>query len=50
MSIALDDAEIRFVEATDGRGEGVSGLELVATQSGDFEICGVRISLISDSG
>ena len=50
MSIALDDAEIRFVEATDGRGEGVSGLELVAAQSGDFEICGVRISLISDSG
>ena len=49
-SIALDDAEIRFVEAADGRGEGVSGLELVAAQSGDFEICGVRISLISDRG
>jgi hypothetical protein len=49
-SIALDDAEIRFVDATDGRGEGVSGLELVAAQSGNFEICGVRISLISNGG
>ena len=49
-SIALDDAEIRFVDAADGRGEGVSGLELVAAQSGNFEICGVRISLISNGG
>ena len=47
-SIALDNAEIRFVEATDSRGEGVSGLELVAAQSGDLEICGIRVSMISD--
>ena len=47
-SIALDNAEIRFVEATDSRGEGGSGLELVAAQSGDLEICGIRVSMISD--
>ena len=29
LTIALDDARLRFVEATDGRGEGLGGLDLV---------------------
>ena len=27
-TIALDDAELRFVEATDGRGDGLGGLDV----------------------
>ena len=43
--VPLDEGEVRFVEVVDGRGEGVSGMELAATRPGDFEISGVRISL-----
>ncbi|MCH2411967.1 MAG: hypothetical protein MK189_03225, partial [Acidimicrobiales bacterium] len=47
-TVPLDEGEIRFVEVVDGRGEGVSGLELVAARPGDIEISGVRISLVAD--
>ena len=32
-TIELDNARVRFVEATDGRGEGLGGLDLVATDA-----------------
>jgi hypothetical protein len=48
-TIHLDEGEIRFVAATDGRSEGVSGLELSATRSADIEISGVRISLVAET-
>jgi hypothetical protein len=32
--IALDDASLRFVEAADGRGEGLAGLELACPDKG----------------
>ena len=47
-TVPLDEGEVRFVEVLDGRGEGVSGLELVAARPGDLEISGVRISLVAD--
>ena len=47
-SVPLDEGEVRFVEVVDGRGEGVSGMELAATRPGDFEISGVRISLVAE--
>ncbi len=34
QAIDLDDAEIRFVPVTDGRGEGVGGFDVVATDRG----------------
>jgi len=46
--VPLDEGEVRFVEVVDGRGEGVSGMELAATRPGDFEISGVRISLVAE--
>ena len=43
--VLLNEGEIRFVEATDGRGEGVSGLEFRSDRSTDLEIGGVRMVL-----
>jgi hypothetical protein len=47
--IPLDDAILRFTEATDGRGEGLGGLDLAAADSsraGLVQICGIRFRLI----
>ena len=44
--LPLDEGEVRFVEALDGRGEGVSGLELAASRNARFELGGVRVSLV----
>jgi hypothetical protein len=47
--IALDDATLRFTEATDGRGEGLGGLDLACadrTRAGLVQICGIRFRLI----
>jgi hypothetical protein len=47
--IALDDATLRFVEATDGRGEGLGGLDLACAdpaRGGLVEICGIRFRLV----
>lgn len=43
--VLLNEGEIRFVEATDGRGDGVSGLEFRSDRSADLEIGGVRVAL-----
>ena len=46
--IALDDAALRFTEATDGRGEGLGGLDLTCadrTRAGLVQICGIRFRL-----
>ena len=48
-TLSLDNATIQFVEATDGRGEGLAGLYL-APGSGpalrrELEICGMRITV-----
>ncbi len=44
--LPLDEGEVRFVEALDGRGEGVGGLELAASRNARFELGGVRVSLV----
>ncbi len=47
--IALDDATLRFTEATDGRGEGLGGLDLAcadSTRAGLVQICGIRFRLV----
>lgn len=49
-TIALDEGEVRFVEVTDGRGEGVSAVELVGDQSEELEISGVRILVSPKEG
>lgn len=47
-SIALDDATLRFVEATDGRGEGLGGLDVAVVDRDRLlaaaEQRGVRVS------
>lgn len=46
--IALDDAALRFTEATDGRGEGLAGLDLACAdpaRAGLVQICGIRFRL-----
>jgi hypothetical protein len=61
--IALDDATLRFAPATDGRGEGLGGLDLacadparvlvaaqsrgVPTRAGAVLICGIRFRPVS---
>jgi hypothetical protein len=48
--IELDDAILRFTEATDGRGEGLAGLDLACTdpaRRGLVLICGIRFRLLS---
>jgi hypothetical protein len=55
-TIQLDNATLRFVEATDGRGEGLGGIDLIAagrtdsTQSGSIEppatVGGLRVTLV----
>lgn len=48
--IALDDATLRFTEATDGRGEGLAGLGLACAdpaRRGLVLICGIRFRLIA---
>jgi hypothetical protein len=47
--IALDDATLRFVEATDRRGEGLEGLDLACAdpgRAGLVQICGIRFRLV----
>lgn len=48
--IALDDATIRFVPDTNGRGEGLAAASLVATDRGrageTIEVCGFRFELV----
>ncbi|MGH7421544.1 MAG: VOC family protein [Candidatus Rokuibacteriota bacterium] len=47
--IALDDATLRFTEATDGRGEGLGGLDLASADlalAGLVQICGIRFRLV----
>jgi hypothetical protein len=47
--ITLDDATLRFVEATDGRGEGLGGLDLTCadpSRAGLARICGIRFRLL----
>lgn len=48
--IALDDAVIRFVEATDGRGDGLAAADLVASdraRAGEtIDLCGTRFNLV----
>lgn len=48
--IALDDAVIRFVEATDGRGDGLAATDVVATdraRAGEqIELCGTIFRLV----
>jgi hypothetical protein len=45
--IALDDSEIRFAEAADGRGDGVSALEITGSPKGpgSFDVAGISINL-----
>lgn len=49
-SIALDDGMIRFVPATDGRGDGLAAVDLVAvdrSRAGETHtICGTRFNLV----
>jgi hypothetical protein len=48
--IAVDDATLRFAEATDGRGEGLAGLDLACAdpaRRGLALICGIRFRLVS---
>ncbi len=49
-TITLDDADIRFVKATDGRGDGLAAADLVATdrsRAGEtLELCGTRFNLV----
>jgi hypothetical protein len=49
-TIRLSDATIRFSKATDGRGDGLSAVDLVATDRGRvgecLELCGVRFHLV----
>ncbi len=44
-AVALDGGEIRFVPILDGRGEGLAGVELRASQNANLETCGVRFAL-----
>ncbi len=48
--ITVDDADIRFVEATDGRGDGLASADLTATDRGRagevIEVCGFRFNLV----
>lgn len=48
--IELDDAVIRFVTATDGRGDGLAAADLLATdrsRTGEvIELCGTRFNLV----
>ena len=48
--IEIDDAELRFVQATDGRGDGLSAAELRAadrTRAGEcLELCGFQFRLV----
>jgi len=47
--IALDDATLRFAVATDGRGEGLGGLDLTCAdpaRAGLVRLCGIRFRLI----
>lgn len=48
--MTLDDAEIRFVAATDGRGDGLAAADLVATdrkRAGEtLVLCGTRFNLV----
>jgi hypothetical protein len=49
-TIALDDATLRFTEASDGRGEGLAGLDLDCAdpaRRGLVLICGIRFRLVA---
>ncbi|MGD9996825.1 MAG: VOC family protein [Ilumatobacteraceae bacterium] len=52
FAIELDNATLRFVEARDGRGEGLGGIDLVAAGGADGSavppmIAGLRVRLVS---
>ena len=48
--IRLSDATIRFAQATDGRGDGLAAVDLVAADRGRvgecLELCGLRFNLV----
>ena len=48
--IELDDSQIRFFKASDGRGDGLASAELLATDRGrageTFKICGFEFKLV----
>lgn len=50
LSIELDSGAIRFTPATDGRGDGVGGVDFLATdrkRAGEsYQICGTRFRLV----
>lgn len=50
LRMQLDDAEIRFVSAADGRGDGLAGVDLVSTdrtRAGEHQmICGTRFAFV----
>ena len=49
-TITLDDGELRFVAAADGRGDGLAAVDVIATDRGragqTLEICGTRFNLV----
>ena len=49
-TVALDDAELRFVQGTDGRGDGVGGFDVVAADrsrvGASVEIVGTRVRFV----
>ena len=47
-SLVLDNATIRFVDATDGRGEGLGGIDLVAVNPAAALAAAARLGLEVD--
>ena len=48
--LTLDNATIEFVEATDGRGEGLAALRLAGVDSRELDICGMHITIEAAPG
>jgi Glyoxalase-like domain len=46
-AIALDHGTIRFVPATDGRGEGLAGIEISGMGKREMALCGIDIRLVA---
>jgi hypothetical protein len=49
-TLTLDNATIEFVEATDGRGEGLAGLRLAGAESRELDVCGMHITVEAAPG